>query len=116
MARATRTGRTAFCARGPIRSRAAPPRSSRTSLPSACSVCRGCGDGLTNSGSVSRQKPMNFELTDDQSSIKRTARELLAARYRPETVRELAADERGFSDEQWQELAELGWPGVVVPE
>ncbi len=59
---------------------------------------------------------MNFELTDDQRSIKRTARELLASRYRLETVRELAADERGFTDEQWQELSQLGWPGVVVPE
>jgi alkylation response protein AidB-like acyl-CoA dehydrogenase len=59
---------------------------------------------------------MNFELTGDQRAIKRTARELLAARYRPDTVRELAGDERGFTDEQWQELAQLGWPGVIVPE
>lgn len=61
-------------------------------------------------------KKMNFELTDDQLSIKRTARDMLASRYRPETVRDLAADERGFTDEQWDELAQLGWPGVVVPE
>ena len=59
---------------------------------------------------------MNFELTDDQLAIKRTAREVLASRYRPETIRELAHDERGFTDEQWQQLAQLGWPGVVVPE
>ncbi len=59
---------------------------------------------------------MNFELTDDQRAIKRTARELLASRYRPEVVRELASDERGFTDAQWKELAELGWPGVIVPE
>jgi acyl-CoA dehydrogenase len=59
---------------------------------------------------------MNFQLTDDQRAIKRTARELLASRYRPETVRALAADDRGFTDEQWAELAELGWPGVIVPE
>ncbi len=59
---------------------------------------------------------MNFELTDDQLSIQRTARDMLASRYRPETVRDLAADERGFTDEQWEELAQLGWPGVVVPE
>jgi alkylation response protein AidB-like acyl-CoA dehydrogenase len=59
---------------------------------------------------------MNFELTDDQRAIKRTARELLASRYRPEIMRALAADERGFTDDQWQELCELGWPGVIVPE
>jgi alkylation response protein AidB-like acyl-CoA dehydrogenase len=59
---------------------------------------------------------MNFEFTDDQQAIKRTAREFLAARYKPEVVRDLAEDERGFTDEQWRELVELGWPGVIVPE
>jgi alkylation response protein AidB-like acyl-CoA dehydrogenase len=59
---------------------------------------------------------VNFSFTDEQLAIKRTAREFLESRYRLELVRELAADERGFRDEQWQQLAELGWPGVVVPE
>jgi alkylation response protein AidB-like acyl-CoA dehydrogenase len=59
---------------------------------------------------------MNFEFTDDQRAIKRTAHEFLAERYRPELVRELAADERGFTDAQWQAVAELGWPGVIVSE
>jgi alkylation response protein AidB-like acyl-CoA dehydrogenase len=59
---------------------------------------------------------MNFELTDDQQAIKRTAKEFLAARYKPETVRELAESDHGASDEQWRQVAELGWPGVIVPE
>jgi alkylation response protein AidB-like acyl-CoA dehydrogenase len=59
---------------------------------------------------------MNFEFTDDQNAIKRTARDFLSARYKLETVRELATDERGFTDEQWRQLSELGWPGVIVPE
>jgi alkylation response protein AidB-like acyl-CoA dehydrogenase len=59
---------------------------------------------------------MNFELTDDQQAIKRTARDFLAARYRPERIRELADAPRGFSDEEWTAIAELGWPGVLVPE
>ena len=36
-----RTGATSCCARAATRSRAAPPRCSRTSSPSACSACRG---------------------------------------------------------------------------
>jgi alkylation response protein AidB-like acyl-CoA dehydrogenase len=59
---------------------------------------------------------MHFDFTDDQKAIKRTAQEFLASRYKPEVVRELAADERGFTDEQWGQLVELGWPGVIVPE
>jgi alkylation response protein AidB-like acyl-CoA dehydrogenase len=59
---------------------------------------------------------MNFEFTDDQQAIKRTARDFLQARYKLELVRELAAVDRGFTDEQWSAIAELGWPGVIVPE
>jgi alkylation response protein AidB-like acyl-CoA dehydrogenase len=31
-------------------------------------------------------------------------------------MRQLATGERGFTDEQWRDMSELGWPGVVVPE
>jgi alkylation response protein AidB-like acyl-CoA dehydrogenase len=54
---------------------------------------------------------MNFDLTTDQRDIKRTAREFLAARYPLETVRRIALD--GEPDPHWDEIAELGWPGIV---
>jgi alkylation response protein AidB-like acyl-CoA dehydrogenase len=59
---------------------------------------------------------MNFEFTDDQKAISRTAKEFLEARYKLELVRELAGDERGFTDAQWEAIAELGWPGVLIGE
>ena len=59
---------------------------------------------------------MNFDFTDDQQAIKRTARDFIAARYRPDVVRALAEDSAVPSDDQWRELAELGWPGVIIPE
>jgi alkylation response protein AidB-like acyl-CoA dehydrogenase len=59
---------------------------------------------------------MNFDFTDDQQAIKRTAREFLQARYKLELVRQLADSDRGFTDEQWAAVAELGWPGVMVDE
>ncbi len=59
---------------------------------------------------------MNFDFSDDQRAIKRTAHDFLAARYKPETVRELAGSEDGFTAGQWSEIVELGWPGVIVPE
>src|SRR5450755_169582 len=101
------SGHTGSCGRWRTRSRAARPRSSRTSSPSACSVCHGCAD---------RGPSLNFDFTDDQKAIKRTAHDFLAARYTSETIRELARDDRGFTDAQWQALVELGWPGVIVPE
>jgi alkylation response protein AidB-like acyl-CoA dehydrogenase len=59
---------------------------------------------------------VNFEFTDDQKAIGRTAKEFLETRYKFELVRELASDERGFTDAQWDAIAELGWPGVVISD
>jgi alkylation response protein AidB-like acyl-CoA dehydrogenase len=60
---------------------------------------------------------MNFELTDDQRAIQRTAREFLADAYKPEEVRRLAYDTpRGFEDEGWERICELGWPALLVDE
>jgi alkylation response protein AidB-like acyl-CoA dehydrogenase len=60
---------------------------------------------------------MRFELTDDQRAIQETARDFLGARYPAEEIRRLAfEDERGFTDAQWQAIAELGWPALVVAE
>jgi alkylation response protein AidB-like acyl-CoA dehydrogenase len=57
---------------------------------------------------------MNFDLSDDQRTIKSTAREFLAARYPLAEVRRLALeDERGFTDAQWGEMVELGWPEIA---
>jgi alkylation response protein AidB-like acyl-CoA dehydrogenase len=56
---------------------------------------------------------VNFDLSDDQRAIQSTARELLASRYPLAEVRRLAFDdERGFTDEQWSEMVELGWPEI----
>jgi alkylation response protein AidB-like acyl-CoA dehydrogenase len=54
---------------------------------------------------------MNFDLTDDQREIRRTAREFLAARYPLERVRAIALD--GEPDPHWDEIAELGWPDIA---
>jgi alkylation response protein AidB-like acyl-CoA dehydrogenase len=59
---------------------------------------------------------MYFDLTEEQQAIRSTARELLAARYRSERIRELAASEHGFEQRDWEEMAELGWPGLALPE
>jgi alkylation response protein AidB-like acyl-CoA dehydrogenase len=59
---------------------------------------------------------MYFDLTDEQQAIKATARDFLAARYRSERIRELAESEHGFEQSDWEEMAELGWPGLALPE
>jgi alkylation response protein AidB-like acyl-CoA dehydrogenase len=58
---------------------------------------------------------MNFDFTDDQQAIKRTANELLAARFKSERMRELAEAER-YDDDAWKEMSELGWAGIFIDE
>jgi alkylation response protein AidB-like acyl-CoA dehydrogenase len=59
---------------------------------------------------------MYFDLTDEQQAIKSTARDFLAARYKSERIRALAESENGFEQGDWEEMAELGWPGLALPE
>jgi alkylation response protein AidB-like acyl-CoA dehydrogenase len=60
---------------------------------------------------------MNFDLTDDQRAIQRTARDFLADAYPAAEVRRLAYETpRGFTDEGWAAMCELGWPALLVPE
>jgi alkylation response protein AidB-like acyl-CoA dehydrogenase len=59
---------------------------------------------------------MYFDLTDEQQAIKATARDFLAARYKSPRIRELVESEHGFEQSDWEEMAELGWPGLALPE
>jgi alkylation response protein AidB-like acyl-CoA dehydrogenase len=58
---------------------------------------------------------MNFGFDDEQQEIKRTAHEFLASRFNPEKVRELAEAE-SYDDDLWNQICELGWPGIAIAE
>ncbi|MEX2105265.1 MAG: acyl-CoA dehydrogenase family protein [Solirubrobacterales bacterium] len=59
---------------------------------------------------------MYFDLTDEQQAIKATAHDFLASRFKSERMRELAASDDGFDADGWAQMAELGWPGLALPE
>ncbi|HEY8000443.1 MAG TPA: acyl-CoA dehydrogenase family protein [Solirubrobacterales bacterium] len=59
---------------------------------------------------------MDFAFNDEQREIKSTAREFIAARFKPEKVRELAESESPYDDALWNEMCELGWPGIAIAE
>ncbi|MET0602832.1 MAG: acyl-CoA dehydrogenase family protein [Baekduia sp.] len=58
---------------------------------------------------------MNFDFTEDQHEIKRTARDLLGSRSTFAKVRE-AAEGKAYDDTLWSELVGLGWPGIAIAE
>ena len=59
---------------------------------------------------------MYFDLNDEQRAIQETARQFLAARFKSERIREIAASEEGTDEAGWREMSELGWPGLALPE
>src|SRR3954469_10952391 len=58
---------------------------------------------------------MRFTLSEDQQQIKRTAKDLLAARAGVAQLRE-HAEAGTYDDALTKELGELGWPGIAVSE
>lgn len=59
---------------------------------------------------------MDLILTEEQSLIATTARELLAARSPTAGFRAVADGPTGYSTGLWREMAELGWIGLALPE
>ncbi len=59
---------------------------------------------------------MDFDFSDEQREIKSTAKDFVAARFKPEKVRELAEGESPYDDAVWMEMCGLGWPGIAISE
>ena len=59
---------------------------------------------------------MNLKLSEEQEMLRTMARDFLTNKYPKTTVKEILADEKGYSPELWKEMAELGWQGLVIPD
>ena len=59
---------------------------------------------------------MNYEMNEEQRIIKESANRFLAEVCSTEFVREMSEDEKGFTPEFWNKMAELGWMGLPFPE
>ncbi len=59
---------------------------------------------------------MDFGFSEEQDMLRESVREFLAGECPMTYVRQMMDDEKGFSDEQWRKMAELGWTGLIVPE
>jgi alkylation response protein AidB-like acyl-CoA dehydrogenase len=58
---------------------------------------------------------MDVRPSSSQQLLVATAREFLRKECPPEVSQRLALDPRGFDDTLWRRMAELGWPGLLVP-
>jgi len=59
---------------------------------------------------------MKFTLSEQQEMLKRTARDFLARKCSKKFVKEMEESKTGYSQELWQEMAQLGWLGLAFPE
>jgi alkylation response protein AidB-like acyl-CoA dehydrogenase len=59
---------------------------------------------------------MDFTFSAEQDALRESVTAFLASEAPNSYVRAMAEDERGFTDELWVKLADLGWPGLLVPE
>jgi alkylation response protein AidB-like acyl-CoA dehydrogenase len=58
---------------------------------------------------------MDFRLSPAQQILTTTARAFLRQHCPPELAQRLALDARGFDDALWRRMAQLGWPGLLIP-
>ncbi len=59
---------------------------------------------------------MDIRLNEDQFEIARHARRFCENESSIEYVRKMFEDDRGFKDEVWAKMAEMGWMGMRIPE
>jgi alkylation response protein AidB-like acyl-CoA dehydrogenase len=59
---------------------------------------------------------MDFILTREQKSMQKAAREFLKAECTSEFVREMEADDTGYTPEFWRKMVELDWMALTIPE
>lgn len=59
---------------------------------------------------------MDFILNEQQEMLRSSAHQFLGDKCPIAFVRQMAADERGYSQEIWEEIANLGWLGLIFPE
>jgi alkylation response protein AidB-like acyl-CoA dehydrogenase len=60
--------------------------------------------------------PVDFTFSPEQDALRETVRSFLNRPQDAGYTRRMIEDERGFTDEWWSEITEMGWTGTLVPE
>jgi alkylation response protein AidB-like acyl-CoA dehydrogenase len=59
---------------------------------------------------------MDLGLDEQQEMLKNFARDFLEKECPEQLVRAMEEDEKGYSPELWQKMAQQGWMGLIIPE
>ncbi|HWB67504.1 MAG TPA: acyl-CoA dehydrogenase family protein [Mycobacteriales bacterium] len=59
---------------------------------------------------------MDFDFSPDQNALREAVRDSLAGIFPPDVRQQMVASGATMPPELWRQIAELGWPGLLVPE
>ena len=59
---------------------------------------------------------MDFGLSEEQEMLRQSAHQFLETECGMTYVRKMMEDDTGYSEEQWEKMADLGWMGLIFPE
>jgi alkylation response protein AidB-like acyl-CoA dehydrogenase len=59
---------------------------------------------------------VNFSLNEQQEMMQTLARDFMNTEYSDKVLREMAASDKGFTDELWQKMAAINLTGLTIPE
>lgn len=59
---------------------------------------------------------MDFTLNENQEELRQVARSFLESKCPTAEVRRLETDDKGWSPEIWNEMAQMGWVGLTLPD
>ena len=59
---------------------------------------------------------MDIRLSEEQEMIRHSAHNFLTKNCPSSFVREMVADEKGYTEELWKGMADLGWMGLIFPQ
>ena len=59
---------------------------------------------------------MDFTLSEMQEMLRTSARDFLKVNSPAKFVRQMEADSKGFTDDLWKQMGEMGWMGLNIPE
>jgi 3-oxocholest-4-en-26-oyl-CoA dehydrogenase beta subunit len=59
---------------------------------------------------------VDLSFSEERKMLRKSARDFLFDKCPKKLVREMEKDKKGYSPQLWEEMADLGWMGIVFPE
>jgi alkylation response protein AidB-like acyl-CoA dehydrogenase len=59
---------------------------------------------------------VDFKFNEEQQMLRTSARDFVKGECTPDFVRKMEEDKKGYTDDLWEKMAELGWMGLLIAD